>query len=91
MMLCIRAEYRDRVDNTHASWSEGPVLKSRHGDQLYCLRFSWFFSDPPDECRDSILKLVHDRVLSDPYQFVIHLSPYHSTQYILSYWKLFVK
>jgi hypothetical protein len=39
--------------------------------------FSWFSSVPPGECHDSILKL--GRFLPNPFQLIIHLSPYHST------------
>jgi hypothetical protein len=43
--------------------------------------FSWFSSVPPGECRDSILKLGHDRFLPNPFQFIIiHLQS--------SYWKV---
>jgi hypothetical protein len=41
--------------------------------------FLWFSSVLPDECRDSALKLGHDRFLPNPFQFLIHLSPCHST------------
>jgi hypothetical protein len=36
---------------------------------------SWFYSVPPEECRDSALKLGHDRFLPNSFQFIIHLSP----------------
>jgi hypothetical protein len=42
---------------------------------------SWFSSVLPEECRDSALKLGHDRFLPNPFQFFIHLSPYQSTLY----------
>jgi hypothetical protein len=53
--------------------------------------FSWSSSVPPGECRDSALKSGRYRFLPNPFQFVIHVSPFHSTQYSLSYWKSVVK
>jgi hypothetical protein len=50
--------------------------------------FSWFYSVPPGECRNSILQLGHDSFLPNPFQFITHLSSYQSTLYILSYWKV---
>jgi hypothetical protein len=35
--------------------------------------FSWFSSVPPGEC--------HDRFLSNPFQFIIHLPPFYLTPY----------
>jgi hypothetical protein len=52
-------------------------------------RFSWVSSVPPGKCRDS--KLGHDRFLPHPFQFIIHLSPFHSTLCNLSYWKIILK
>jgi hypothetical protein len=41
--------------------------------------FSCFFSVPPSQCRDSNLKLGHDRFLPNPFQFIsIHLSYIHA-------------
>jgi hypothetical protein len=37
-----------------------------------------FPSIPPGICRDTTLKLGHDRFLSNPFQFIIHTSPSHS-------------
>jgi len=51
----------------------------------------WFSSVPPGKFWDSTLKLGHDRFLPNPFQFIIHLSPFHSTLYSLSYWKSVVK
>jgi hypothetical protein len=31
------------------------------------------------ECRDSTLKLGHDRFLPNTFQFIVHLSPFYST------------
>jgi hypothetical protein len=43
---------------------------------------SWFPSVPPGKCRDNN-SLDHDRLLPNPFQFIIHLSPCHSTLYSL--------
>jgi hypothetical protein len=48
-------------------------------------------SDLSGKCQDSTLKLGHDRLLPNPFQFIIHLSPYRSTLYSPSYWKSVVK
>jgi hypothetical protein len=64
-----------------------PHFKSRPGDKL-SWGLSWFSSVPPGECWDSTLKLAKD--LSNPFQFIIHLSSFHSTLYILSYRKKYV-
>jgi hypothetical protein len=34
---------------------------------------------------DSVLKLGHDHFLPNPFQFIIHVSPFHSTLYSVSY------
>jgi hypothetical protein len=44
--------------------------------------FLWLYSVPPGECRNSTLKLGLDRFLPNHFQFIIHLSPFHSTIYI---------
>jgi hypothetical protein len=44
------------------------------------MRFWWFSSVPPEECRDSTLTLGHDRFLPNSFQFTIHVS---STLYSL--------
>jgi len=65
------------TQNTHASCLGCPRFKSRRrGDRLSWLRFSWFSTVPPRECRDSTLKLGHDRFVPNPFQFIIRLS-YH--------------
>jgi hypothetical protein len=48
---------------------------------------SWFFSVPPGGFRDSPLKLGHDCSHPNYFQFIIHLSPFHSMLYSLRYWK----
>jgi hypothetical protein len=71
-----------RVVNTPASYSERPRFKSRVRDRLSWQRFSWFSSVHPGKCWDSTLKLDHDHFILHPLQFIIHLSPLHSTLYI---------
>jgi hypothetical protein len=46
--------------------------------------FSWFSSVLTGKLWDSTLKLGHDPFLPHPFQFIIHLSPLHSTLYNLS-------
>jgi hypothetical protein len=36
------------------------------------LDFSWFFTVPPDECRDSTLKLGDEHFAPDPFQSTYH-------------------
>jgi hypothetical protein len=48
-------ERRGWVVNTLASYSGGPGFKSRPGNRISGLRFSWFSSIPPAMCLDSIL------------------------------------
>jgi hypothetical protein len=43
----------------------------------------WFSSVPPGECHDSSWKLNCDGLLSNPFQFNVHLSPYHWTIFSL--------
>jgi hypothetical protein len=45
------------------------------------------FQQYPDEFRDSTKKLAHEPFLPNPFQFIIHLSPFHSTLYSLRQWK----
>jgi hypothetical protein len=45
------------------------------------------FAISPGECWDSTLKLDHDCLLPNPFQFIIHVSPLNSRLYSLSYWK----
>jgi hypothetical protein len=73
----IHVDPRGRVINTPASYSVVPG--SNFGPKTGYLDwdFLWFSSITPGECRDSTLKLVYDRYLLNPFQFVIiHLSPY---------------
>jgi hypothetical protein len=76
-------ERHGRVVNSPASYLGGPRFKFRPGDRLSWLRFSWFSSVPPGKCRDSTLKLGHDRFLPHPFQCFIHLSSFHSTLIVL--------
>jgi hypothetical protein len=62
------------------------TVTERRGRVFNKLRFLWFFSVPPGECRDSNLKLGYNRSIPNPFHFIIHLSPFHSTLYTLRYW-----
>jgi hypothetical protein len=73
------------VVNTPASYSGGLGLEYRLGDRQS--RLSWFSLVLSGEFRDSTLKSVHDRFLTNPFQFIIHLPAFHSVLYNLSYWK----
>jgi hypothetical protein len=42
-----------------------------------------FFSVPPGECWDSFLKLCHYRFHPNRFQFILHASPFYSTQIVL--------
>jgi hypothetical protein len=53
----------------------GSIL--RPGGRLSRLRFLWFSSVPPGECRESTLKLGHDRFLPSFFQFIIFNLSYH--------------
>jgi hypothetical protein len=53
-------------------------------DTSHLRGFPWFSSVPRDECRDGTLKLGHDRFLPNTLQFIVQLSPVHSTRYIAS-------
>jgi hypothetical protein len=46
--------------------------------------FSWLFSVSTGKCRESPLKLGHDRVLPHPFQVISQLSPFLWTLYNLS-------
>jgi hypothetical protein len=52
---------------------------------------SWFSSVLIGKFQDSTLKLCHDRFLSNPSQFTMHLSPFHSTLYSFSCRKCVIK
>jgi hypothetical protein len=62
------------VVNTPASYSGGPMFKSRPG-----LKFSWFSSVLPEKCLDSVLKLDHNSFLLHPFLFIIHISLFYLT------------
>jgi hypothetical protein len=79
-------ERLDRAVNTSASYSGSPGLKSRSRDRLsWC--FVVFLSSSRHMDSRPYLKLGHDRILPHHFQFIIHVSPFHSTLYSLSYWK----
>jgi hypothetical protein len=71
------AERRGQVVNTPPSYGGGPGFYSGTTRTVILIEFFFvIFSVFPDDCRDSTLKLGHDRFLSNPYQLIIHLS-YH--------------
>jgi hypothetical protein len=65
-------------------------LKYRPGDRLFW-DFSWFPSVSAGECRGGTLKSGNYLFLPNPFQLIIHLLPFRSTVYGLSYWKSIVK
>jgi hypothetical protein len=81
------ADRHGRVVNIPASYSGGLELKSRPGYRLSWLTFFVVFSVHVGELRDSSLKLVHDSFLPNSFQFIVHLSLFHSTVYSRSYGK----
>jgi hypothetical protein len=70
-------EHRGGVVNIPASVSGAPGFKSRPGDLAEVS--SGFTSVHPCKCQESALKLGHYRFLPNTLQFIIHLSPIHST------------
>jgi hypothetical protein len=85
------SERRGWVVNIPVSFSGGPKFKSRPGDRISWMMFSWLYSVSPGESRDSNFKLVHDRFLPNPSQFCIRSSAFHSTLYSLSFSNSVVK
>jgi hypothetical protein len=63
----------------------GPGFLSRPKNSYLYGDFSLFISFPAGKCHDSTLKVGHDRFLQNPFHFVIHFSPFHSTLHNLSY------
>jgi len=55
--------------------------------KLAILKFVMVFLSTPGKCRNNTLKSGHDRFLPNPFQFIIHISPFHSTLYSFSCWK----
>jgi hypothetical protein len=53
--------------------------------------FSWFCSVYPGDRQSFTLKLGHDLLLSYPFQFIIHVLPFHLTPYNQSCWQSVVK
>jgi hypothetical protein len=84
-------ECRGPVSKTSASYSGVSGLKSQPGYRLFWPRFLWFFSVPPDECQGKILKLDLESFLPNPFEFITHVPPFHSTLYSLRFWKSIVK
>jgi hypothetical protein len=87
-MLCTsdRTERRGRAVNTPASGSGGPGFKSRPQQpaimtEVFC-GFPHFLQ--MNAGWDSTLKLGHNHLLPNPFQFIIiHLPPYHQ-RYIVT-------
>jgi hypothetical protein len=77
-------EPRGRVVNTPASYSGGPGFKSPSRDRLSWLSFIVGFISPSRQMSAYYLKLIQDRFLPHPFQFIIYLLPFHSMLYILS-------
>jgi hypothetical protein len=53
--------------------------------------FSLFSKVPPGKCQDSTIKLGHDYLLQNLFQFIIHCLTFHFVLYCLCYWKFVVK
>jgi hypothetical protein len=79
-----KTERHGRVVNTCFVFGRSRVQISARRPVIM---FSWFYSVTPGEFRDSTLKLGHGRFLSNSFQFIIHLSYFHSTLYGLRFWK----
>jgi hypothetical protein len=60
-------ERRGRVVNTPASYSGGSGFNLGLETGYHERGFSWFFSVPPGEYRNNILKLGHDSFLPNPF------------------------
>jgi hypothetical protein len=86
-------ERRSLAVNTPASYLGDPRLKTRPGNRVSWLSFHDFPLSLQANGRYRTLKLSHDRFLLNPFQFIVHLSLFHSTLYrsSLSYWKSVVK
>jgi hypothetical protein len=88
---CYKRERSGQVVNTAASYAGVPGFKSRSGDQLSWLRIFHGFSQNQGQYLDCTMKLDNDRFLANPFQFIVHLSPFHSTLCSLSYWESVLK
>jgi hypothetical protein len=65
-----------RVDNTRASYSEGPGFKSRPGDGLSWARDFVFFPSSSRRIPGLYLRLCNHRFLPHLFQFIIHYHPF---------------
>jgi hypothetical protein len=91
-VLNIHTERRDKVVNTPASYSGGPVFKSRPGDLLSWLRVFVVFLSPPGKYRDGTLKLGCHRFLPRHFQFIVHISSFiRRYTYSPCYWESILK
>jgi hypothetical protein len=75
---------RGWVVSTPASYSGGPRFNSWSGAGYPDCGFFVFSSVPPGNCWDSTFTLGQYRFLPHPFQFIIHLSSFHSTLYCLA-------
>jgi hypothetical protein len=75
------------VVNTRASYSGGPGFWSWPRNQQLWLRFFVVFLSSSRRMLGQYLKIRTQPLPSKSSQWIIHLSPYHSTLYSLSYWK----
>jgi hypothetical protein len=63
------------------------VPSSNLGAETDYPKVSRGFPQAPGGCRDSTLKSGHNRFHSNPFQFIIYLSPFHCTLHSVSYRK----
>jgi hypothetical protein len=83
-------EGHGQLVNNPASYSGGPRFKFRPGDWLSWPRFHGFSQSLHANTR--IVPYIRSQPTpSLSFQFIIHLSSFHSTLYSLSYWESIVK
>jgi hypothetical protein len=86
VIFMLRTESRGRGVTSPASYLGGPRFKSQLGDRLSWLMVFVTITSPSRKIPGHCLKLSNDRFLSHSSPFVIHLSPFNSKLYNLSYW-----
>jgi hypothetical protein len=79
-------ERRGLVVNTATSYLGSAGFKSRPGDRISSLIFFRSFPQFLQANAGRVPKIGHGRFLPNPFEFIIHLSPYHSTLYNLIYY-----
>jgi hypothetical protein len=84
-------ERRGKVVNTRASYSAGPGFQSRLGNRLSWLKSFAAFRSLSRRMLGWYRKWDHYLFLPHPFQFIIHLSPFHLKLYSLSNLKSVVK